>query len=161
MSLDAALLEKLADWRPAGRQLLEVSDPASGWVVAVTADANDLVGSKLWELQLRRTPAAALDVAGLRAWGEAAAARVTGLLEPLRLIEADAPRAVALLRSETPSQRGGDRFYYEVLLHAAGTAEARRYESPGEGEPRRRQVAFSLTHEALAQFVADLTAAAA
>ena len=160
MSLDVALLEKLADWRPSGRQQLVVSDPECGWVAAVTADANDVVGSRLWELQLRRSPAASLDADGLRVWGEAAAARVNGLLEPLRLVEVDAPRGVALLRSDSPGRRGADRFYYEILLYAAGVAEVRRFQAPGEGETRREQVSFALTHEALGRFVLDVAEAA-
>jgi hypothetical protein len=158
MSLDAVLLERLAEWRPeSGRQTLAAADEASGWSAAVTADAADQVGSRLWEVTLRHAPALARDADGLKDWGTRVAGRATGLLEPLRLLEVDAPRGVALLRSETPGQRGDDRFYYEVLLHADGTAEARRYQAPGEGEPRRQQVAFTLTHEVLAKFVADLT----
>ena len=53
--------------------------------------------------------------------------RVTGLLEPLRLVEVDAPRQSALLRSEQPGQRGDERFYYEVLLDGDGGATVRRY----------------------------------
>jgi hypothetical protein len=158
MSLDATLLERLAEWRcDSGRQTLAAGDPASGWSAAVTAGAGDLVGCRLWELTLRHAPALALDAAGLKAWGERAAARATGLLEPLRLLEVDAPDGVALLRSDTPGRRGEDRFYYEVLLHADGGVLARRYQAPAEGEPRRQQVAFPLTHEVLAKFVADLT----
>jgi hypothetical protein len=147
------LLEKLANWRPPkGRQTLELAE--DGWTVAVTADCADVVGCQLWELSLRR--AAATPTVDLAARAEQISQRVTGLLEPLRLVEVDAPRNVALLRSEQPGQLGEDRFYYEVLLHGDGGSEVRRYQTPQAGEPRRRQVAFTLTHEALAKLVGDL-----
>jgi hypothetical protein len=45
MSLDEALLEKLANWRPPeGRQTLLVSDPGDGWGLTLTADRADPVG---------------------------------------------------------------------------------------------------------------------
>ena len=87
---------------------------------------------------------------------ERLAARATGLMEPLRLIEVDADRETALLRSATPQRRGDDLFYYEVLLHGRG-ADVRRYQSSATGGTRE-QIAFPLTHEALAKLAADLTA---
>jgi hypothetical protein len=83
---------------------------------------------------------------------------VTGLLEPLRLLEVDAGHGVALLRSGTPSQWGDGLFYYEVLLQNDGTTTVRRYQAPTQDEPRRQQTEFSLTHEALAKLVRDLAA---
>ena len=77
-------------------------------------------------------------------------------MEPLRLIEVDAGRDTALLRSAAPPKRGDDLFYYEVLLTGRG-AGVRRYQSSSTGGTRQ-QVAFPLTHEALAKLAADLTA---
>src|SRR5262249_22519771 len=93
----------------------------------------------------------------LSAWAERVAGRVTGLLEPLKVVEVDAERGEALLRSDQPTQRGEKLFYYEVLLQNTTAASVRRYRAlPGNG--RREQVAFALTKEALAKFVADLAA---
>jgi len=158
MSLDVILLQKLAKWRPdTGRQTLDVTDPAGDWSAALTAECVDVVGCRLWELALRRPgQSPAVD---LRARAETICRRVTGLLEPLRLLEVDGGRNVALLRSEQPGQRGEDRFYYEVVLEADGAATVRRFQAPGRDEPRRRQVAFTLTHEVLAKLVGDLIAA--
>lgn len=148
------ILEKLANWRPDnGRDTLEASD--DGWNVAVTADCVDVVGCRLWELSLRRTAeAAAVDV---KTRAEQICDRVTGLMEPLCLVEVDAPRHTALLRSEQPGQVGDERFYYEVLLNGDGGSVLRRYQTPRQGQPRRQQVAFTLTHEALGKLVGDLT----
>jgi hypothetical protein len=157
MSLDGLLLEKLARWRPDGRQTLDVRAPELAWSTTVTADAVDVVGGRLWEVSLGRDIAAPqLDELSTRA--AAVAGRVSGLMERLRLIEIDAPRGVALLRSESPAHRGDVASYYELLLNADGGAVLRRYEAPHGEEPRRQQVAYSLTHESLAKFVADVTA---
>jgi hypothetical protein len=156
MTLDVLLLQKLAKWRCDNvRQTLEVADAESGWTVAVTADCADVVGCRLWELTLRRSTPLTED---LKIRAERIAGRVTGLLEPLRLVEVDAPRNVALLRSEQPGRWGEGLYYYEALLQADGTTSVRRYQAPHEGEPRRHQLTFALTHEALAKLVADLTA---
>jgi hypothetical protein len=149
-----AILEKLANWRPkTERDTLHASE--DGWNIAVTADCVDVVGCRLWELSLRRTAEApAVD---LKTRAEQICARVTGLLEPLRLVEVDAPRHTALLRSEQPGQVGDERFYYEVLVSGDGGSVVRRYQTPQEGQPRRQQVPYTLTHEALEKLVGDLT----
>jgi hypothetical protein len=122
----------------------------------VTADRSDVVGAQLWEVTLHRP--AALDAAGLRAWAEKAAARATGLLEPLRLLEVDGARLTALLRSQAPTHRGDNLFYYELQLHGDGRAQLARYQAPAKPEGHRQQIVFALTHETLAKFVADINA---
>jgi hypothetical protein len=158
MTLEKLLLEKLAKWRPdSGRQTLEVSHPESGWAAAVTADHVEVLGCRLWELALRRQAGAA-PADDLRARADRIASRATGLLESLRVVEVDAPVGVALLRSDAPGQWGDGLYYYEVVLRADGSTTLRRYQTPGPNRPRREQVPFTLTHEALAKLVTDLTA---
>lgn len=155
MTLDEILLQKLANWRPdSSRPVLEVADPASGWSVRLTAECVDQVGSRLKELALTRlTPLAGVDLA---ARAQVVASQVTGLLEPLRLIEVD-NNNTALLRSQTPDERGDRLFYYEVLLHGDGGCTLRRFQAAHQTGVRRQQIAFTLTHEALAKLVTDLT----
>jgi hypothetical protein len=149
-----AILENLANWRPKSeRDTLEIT--GDGWNAAVTAECVDVVGCRLWELSLRRSAEAPAVDLSTRA--EQICARATGLMEPLRVVEVDVPHNTALLRSEQPGQIGQERFYYEVLLHGDGGSAVRRYQTPQEGQPRRQQVAFTLTHEALAKLVDDLT----
>jgi hypothetical protein len=96
----------------------------------------------------------------LKERAEQLASRITGLLEPLRLIEVDDTRSVAQLRSQNPLTRDDERFYYEVMLQGDGTTQLRRFQAvpaPRTDAGKRQQVAFTLTHEALAKFVADLT----
>ncbi|HTU93735.1 MAG TPA: hypothetical protein VMF69_26885 [Gemmataceae bacterium] len=156
MSLDVLLLEKLVKWRSAnGQATVEAS--GDGWNAAVAVECVDVVGCRLRELSLR--PVAQTSAVELKARAEQLCQRVTGLLEPLRLVEVDGTSNTALLRSEEPGQLGDERFYYEVLLSGDGGSVVRRYQSPHTGQPRRQQVAFTLTHEALAKLVRDLTAA--
>jgi hypothetical protein len=155
MTLAEALLQKLAKWRPDSRQSLDLPHAESGWAVALDAGQVEFLGSRLWEVALR--PLTPTPVADLPARAEQLAARVTGLLEPLRLVEVDAGRGVAQLRSDRPGQWGDGAFYYEVLLQADGATSVRRYQAPTTDQPRRQQVPFTLTHEALAKIVTDLT----
>jgi hypothetical protein len=159
MTLNETLLQKLTEWPPAAgdRQTLTVHDEGSGWTVAVTADRRDELGCLLWEMTLKR---AAVPTTGggpaLKAWAGRAAERVTGLLEPLKVVEVDLVRNEALLRSEEPAQRGEDRYYYEVLRRGSLEAIVRRYHGSRQPGGRREQVPFALTHEAIAKLAADL-----
>jgi hypothetical protein len=155
MNLEETLLQNLAEWRfDNGRQTLTVAHPESGWTTAVLADCGDRVGCRVWELNLTRPESA--PSADLKTRAERLAGRATGLMEPLRLIEVDAQGDTALLRSAAPQKRGDDLFYYEVLLRSAG-AGVRRYQA-STTSGTRQQIAFPLTHEALAKLGADLTA---
>lgn len=152
MTLENQLLEKLADWRPDGtRSTLVVDDHDAGWRVQLTGDATDTLGCRLRSLEVRRlrplenAPALAEQAAGL-------ASRVTGLLEPLRLVEVDGARHVAQLRSAAPTRSGEALRYYEVLRHADGTTTLSRYQA---GTGPREAVDFTLTHEALGKIVRD------
>jgi hypothetical protein len=154
MTLENMLLEKLSEWKPRpGRQELHVGDPATGWSVTLTADRSDVLGCLLWEVTLGHATA----VADLAGWANGVANRVSGLLETLKVVEVDSERKAAQLRSEAPLQRGDKRFYYEVVLGGEGSALVRRFQA-ASNSTHREQVAFAVTHEALAKLVGDVTA---
>ena len=156
MTLEEALLQKLAEWRfDSGPQTLTLPHPESGWTVAVQAECSDRVGCQVGELNLTR-PEASPASADLKTRAQRAADRATGLREPLRLIEVDAGREIALLRSAAPQKRGDDVFYYEVELKTGGAGVHRYQASTKSGT--RRQIAFPLTHETLAKLAGDLAA---
>src|SRR5579862_2291744 len=112
MTLENTLLEKLSEWQPQpGRHELHVAD--GGWRATVTADRSDALGCLLWELRLQREGTAEIDV---QKWAVAAAERVNGLMQPLKVVEVDTLRNEAQLRSDSPSERGGKRLYHELLL---------------------------------------------
>jgi hypothetical protein len=157
MTLENQLLQRLADWRPdSTSDGLTVEDAGSVWRATVQADAVDGVGCRLREVGLARL-APLPDPAPLTQRAQAVAGRVTGLLEPLRLVEVDAQREVAQLRSDAPAVKGDSLAYYEVTLHGHGGAEVARYES-GRAAGKRQQVPFTLTHEAIGKLVRDLSA---
>lgn len=157
MTLAEILQPKLADWRPIGdgRHSWSESFPDAGWTVTITADQVDTLSCLVWELSLTRNgePAPHQTV---RTWAERIATQVSGLMEPLALIEADTTLDRAFLRSVSPSQRGDKRLYYEVALTGTTQATMRRYQLGTESGAKREQVPFALTHEALAQVVSDL-----
>jgi len=124
--------------------------------VSVTADRSDELGCLLWETTTRRSAGPREEP--LRAWADRVAQRVTGLLEPLAVVEVDVQRDEAILRSDEPARRGDDLFYYEVALKGAGEAAVRRYHSSSQPGTRREQVPFALTHESLAKLLGDVTA---
>lgn len=154
MTLNELLPQRLADWRFASeRQSLTV--PATDRAVTITADCADAIGCRLWDVALQ--PTAAAPEYDLGAKAQRLVDRVTGLLEPLKVVEVDVSRRTAQLRSDEPSRRGDDLLYYEILLEGNGAATVRRFQYH-QGSGRRQQVNFTLTHEALAKLVADLAA---
>jgi len=157
MTLESTVLKKLSEWRPAGsgRQALAIADEGSGYSAVVAADRADDLSCLAWEVSLRRcSGAVAAEVVG--PWAERVASRVSGLGQPLKVVEVDQQRGEAQLRSEDPVTRGEQRYYYEVLLRGAGEALLRRYQIPTEPKQQRQQVAFPITHETLAQVTAEL-----
>lgn len=156
MTWNDTILQKLADWRPepTGRQVLAIADEGFGWTVAITADRNDEVGCLLWEVTLRRTSAKGAE--SLQAWAEEIAGRVTGLVEPLKVIEVDLPRNEAMLRSARPHERAHQLYYFEVILKGTNEATLCRYQASHETGKTRAQVSAPLTHEVLARVIADL-----
>ncbi len=156
MTLTESLLPKLSEWKPAGtgRHSLAAAFPAQGCTVYLVADKADTLSCLVWELTLSRSGDASAGLT-LKAWAEGVAARVTGLMEPLKMLEVDDARGEALLRSTSPAKKGENVTYYEVRLFATSRAEVRRF-SANRIESGRDQVAFALTHEVLAKLAGDI-----
>ena len=95
--------------------------------------------------------------ADLAAWGARLAARVTYLMEPLAVLEADALAGEVVLRSQSPTPRGEQRSFYEIRLGRAGTARLGRV-AFDDGDRRRRPAPCQLTREVLERLADDLAA---
>jgi hypothetical protein len=158
MTLAETLLPKLGDWRPAGegRHGIAIGLPDHGWTVHVTAERVETVGCVFAEVEATRDMPIAEDAATLEAHARRAAARVTGLLEPLRLVEIDRARHVALLRSDTPANKADAVSYYEVRFQGRNRVTLARYQATKGAPAHRKSIPFALTHEALAKVVDDL-----
>jgi hypothetical protein len=158
MTLAETLQGRLAEWRPAGegRHSWSESFPEAGWAVGLAADRTDTLGCLVWELILTRTADAPAGLT-LKGWADGIAARVSGLMEDLKVLEVDDVRHEALLRSDGPTTKGDDRLYYEVHLRGLTHATVRRYKGSRAAGTRREQVAFALTHEVLAKLADDVT----
>jgi hypothetical protein len=158
MNLAETLLGKLADWRPAGegRHSVRIGLPDHGWTVGLTADRADSVGCRLTQLDAARSEPVADDDAALEAHARRAAGRVTGLLEPLRLVEIDRGRHVALLRSDAPAAKGDALQYYEVQFTGRNRVTVERFKANKNGPGGREAIPFALTHEVIGKLVEDL-----
>jgi hypothetical protein len=151
MTLAEKVLLELNDWRPAGRDALAVRSDV-GWSATLVADLNNELGAKVWELAIERDGPASAE-ATMRGWAESIAARSSGLMERLRLLEVDDGRSETLLRSDRPTEKGDEKAYYEIVLAGTARATVRRYIAVNG---RREQVAFAVTREALAKLVDDI-----
>lgn len=156
MTLEATMRNDLREWHPEpGRQTLSIEE--DGWKVELTVDRADSLSCEIYELCLKK--ASAEGPIDLASWAKHLSENATGLMEPLRLLEIDAPRSTALLRSTEPLRRDEDLFYYEVSLQGTGEAAVRRYQASPQGSYQRKQIGFVLTHEAIAKLAEDLTGA--
>ncbi len=91
----------------------------------------------------------------LKAWGDRLAARVTYLMEPLAVLEADAVGLEVTLRSQSPTPRNDRRSYYEIHLDKTGTLSMQRLGF--DNQTRRRQVVpCQLSREVLERLADDL-----
>lgn len=154
------LLPKLAEWQPSGvgRHSWSHTLPDQGWNLYITADKADSLGCLIWELSATRTYLIPATLQGVRSWTDRLASKASGLMEPLRVIEVDSTRLEAILRSDSPSSRGENVFYYEVKIMGQSRGELRRYQTSPKLANRREQVPFALTHEVIAKFFSDLIA---
>jgi hypothetical protein len=95
----------------------------------------------------------------LKGWGERLAARVTYLLEPLKVLEIDAAGSEVQIRSQSPSGRSDQRGFYEVRLHREGLLRMRRHLFD-DATRQRRGTTCQFTLEVLERLADDIAASA-
>ena len=146
MTLAQTFLPKLGEHRPPspGRHVLAHADTASGWSVTATIERADALSCQLWEIALHRARPATNDPAALAKWANEIANRVTGLMEPLQVLEIDNMRNEALLRSEAVTERRPERQANTTSLPGgAGMVAGSNDESGTSTAPGKRSTAVS------------------
>jgi hypothetical protein len=93
----------------------------------------------------------------LRGWGERIAARVTYLMEPLKVVETDSHGGEVQIRSQRPTPRDEQHSYYEVRLFRQGILHLERYLFDHETRARRPTLC-QLTREVLERLADDIAA---
>lgn len=151
------ILEKLSDWRPTGpgphHLQLELGRP--GTSATLSAAQTDTFSVLLTEIIMTTGQPATCPAAELTQHAVEIAARVTGLVEPLKVYEVDSHQSKALLRSAMPTERGGKLYYYELTLTGKHLANLKRYHV-GKSGGAREAVSFPLTHEAVAMVIGEV-----
>ena len=160
MTLASTLRQKLTE-APAQAEPHEfqVVDAAEGASVRAAVLKSDGLSVLVSELNIRR---AAPPAATVREWAGRVAERVTSLLEPLQVLEIDASRNQAMLRTKAEAVSPANPMYFEVILEGTTSAGVRRFQAAAADQPgsvpRREPVPFALTHEGLVKLVADILA---
>src|SRR5687767_97577 len=108
-----------------GRGLLQVDCDAG----RVEADlvAVDAIGCSFQTLGLSTEKLAGAKLDELKAISEALTGKLTYLLEPIGLVEADADRCSVQLRSNPPQKGDDGTSYYELLVRRGGDITLSRY----------------------------------
>jgi len=119
--------------------------------------ALDSVGLAFSALEFATTSRLDWTSEALRDWGQRLAGRVTYLMEPLKVIEADAGGGEVQIRSQSPTTRAERRGYYEVRLFKQGTLRMERF-AFDEATRQRRSTPCQITREVLERLADDLVA---
>jgi hypothetical protein len=138
-----------------GRGLLQVDDDAG----RIEADlvAVDAIGCSFQTLALSTEKLSGAELDRLKSISETLTARLTYLLEPIGVIEADVDRCAIQLRSSPPRKDEDATSYYELLVRRGGDISLSRYsKKPGQ---LRQIVPAHVTREVLERLAEDFVEA--
>lgn len=146
---------------------LASANPTSGVIVAdngthqlalhAIAASSLGVEANLLTFQSTRPPSPAYTISELKTWADRIAARITYLMEPLVVLEADTEGVTVELRSQTPTPRDGLRSYFEVRIDRHGLVKLERL-AYDDSTRSRSAVPFQLSREVLERLADDLVA---
>src|SRR3954470_5164238 len=138
-----------------GRGLLQVDGEAG----RIEADlvAVEPIGCTFQTLGLSTTKLANSTLDELKAISEDLTSKLTYLLEPIGLVEADADRCSVQLRSNPPQKGEDETSYYELMVRRGGDITLSRY-SKKTGQ-LRQIVPAHVTREVLTRLADDFIAA--
>jgi hypothetical protein len=128
--------------------------------LTLSLTALDTVGVAFDTLEFVATDRALWSSEALRGWGERLAARVTYLLEPLKVIEIDAGGGEVQIRSQAPTARAHQRGFYEVRLYKQGSLRMERFVY-NDATRERQRTPCQLTREVVERLADDIAASTA
>jgi hypothetical protein len=134
-----------------GRGLLQV-DADAGRIEADLV-AVDAIGCAFQTLALSTEKLAGAELDRLKSISDALTARLTYLLEPIGVVEADGDRCAVQLRSSPPKKDEEATSYYELLVRRGGDISLSRY-SKKAGQ-LRQIVPAHVTREVLERLAED------
>lgn len=138
-----------------GKGLLQV-DHESGRVEADLL-AVDAIGCAFHTLGLSTDKLANASLENLRTLSASLTSKLTYLLEPIGVVEADADRCSVQLRSNPPQKSDDATSYYELMVRRGGDITLSRYSKrPGQ---LRQIVPAQVTREVLGRLADDFLAA--
>jgi len=140
-----------------GRGLLQV-DCEIGRIEADLV-AVDGIGCSFQTLGLSTGKLASASLDELKAISETLTGKLTYLLEPIGLVEADAYRCSIQLRSNPPKKGEDETSYYELMVRRGGDITLSRY-SKKTGQ-LRQIIPANVTREVLGRLADDFIAAVA
>jgi hypothetical protein len=138
-----------------GKGLLQVDSP-SGRIEADLV-AVDSIGCSFQTLAYSTDKLAGASLEALKRISEALTSKLTYLLEPIGLIEADADRCSIQLRSSPPQKGEESTSYYELTVRRGGDLTLSRYSK--QGGQMRQIVPAQVTREVLGRLAEDFVAA--
>jgi hypothetical protein len=138
-----------------GRGLLQ-ADCQAGRIEADLV-AVDGIGCSFQTLGLSTSKLADASLDELKSISQALTEKLTYLLEPIGLVEADADRCAVQLRSSPPKKDEEATSYYELMVRRGGDITLSRY-SKKSGQ-LRQVIPAHVTREVLARLADDFVAA--
>lgn len=156
MSIKSDIALELQRLAPLGGGALEVRTPDGKLLAQLSAV--DPIGCGCDRLSYQTAKLAGQSLERLKQISGALTKRLTYLLEPVGLLEADAESCTVQLRSTPPQQGDDGRSYYELLVRQGGEILLLRYHK-APGAPRAA-ITAQLTREVLARLADDFVAAA-
>jgi hypothetical protein len=119
--------------------------------------ALDTIGVACTALEFVTTSRSDWSSDSLKEWGTRLAARVTYLMEPLKVVEIDTQGGELQIRSQSPTPRAEQRGYYEIRLFRQGNLRMERF-ALDETTRQRRPTSCQLTREVLERLADDIAA---
>ena len=138
-----------------GRGLLQVDTDAGR--VEADLDATDAIGCSFQTLGLSTSKLAGASLDQLKEISQKLTEKLTYLLEPIGLVEADADRCSIQLRSSPPQKGEDETSYYELMVRRGGDITLSRY-SKKAGQ-LRQIVPAHVTREVLTRLADDFIGA--